>query len=59
MFIPRWRDVLGVGPVSVTTWGVLLAISLSTLLIVESYKYFRARPLAARIYQRREATERS
>ena len=50
MFIPGWRDVLGVSPVSFATWAVLLGITLSLLLVVEIYKHLRGRALAERIY---------
>ena len=50
MFIPGWRDVLGVEPVAFTTWAFLLAITLSKFLVVESYKRLRGRELARRIY---------
>jgi hypothetical protein len=46
MFIPGWREVLGVEPVAFTTWAVLLAITLSKLLVVETYKQLRGRKLA-------------
>jgi magnesium-transporting ATPase (P-type) len=50
MFIPGWRDVLGVEPVAFTTWAVLLAITLSNLLVVEAYKHLRGRKLAEQIH---------
>jgi hypothetical protein len=36
--------------VAFTTWALLLAITLSKLLIVEAYKHLRGRELARRIY---------
>ena len=50
MYIPGWREVLGVEPVAFTTWAVLLAITISLLLVVETYKYLRGRKLAEQIY---------
>ncbi len=49
MFIPGWRDVLGIEPVSVTTWLILLTITLTKFAVVEAYKSLRGRELAARI----------
>jgi magnesium-transporting ATPase (P-type) len=46
MFIPGWRDILGIEPVSLSTWLVLLAITLSKFLVVEAYKHARGRKLA-------------
>ncbi|MFW6204561.1 MAG: cation-translocating P-type ATPase [Actinomycetota bacterium] len=51
MFVPGWQDVLEIEPVAVTTWAVLLAITLSLLAVVEAYKRLRGRGLAARINQ--------
>ena len=50
MFIPGWREVLGVEPVAFTTWAVLLAITLSKLLVLETYKQLRGRKLAEQVY---------
>lgn len=47
MFVPGWRDVLQVAPVTPQTWGLLLAITLSKFLVVEAYKHLRGRRLAA------------
>jgi len=58
MFIPGWRDVLGVEPVAVTTWATLLAITLSKLLVVEAYKHLRGRRLAERTYHGSSPAER-
>lgn len=48
MFIPGWRDLLGIEPVTITTWAILVGMTLSLLLVVESYKHLRGRKLAAR-----------
>jgi len=48
MFVPGWRGVLEVEPVSLLTWTILLGITLTKLLIVETYKAFRGRALAER-----------
>ena len=48
MFVPGWRGVLEVEPVSLLTWTILLGITLTKLLIVEAYKAFRGRALAER-----------
>jgi magnesium-transporting ATPase (P-type) len=48
MFVPGWRDVLQVQPVTLQTWGLLLAVTLSKFLVVEAYKVLRGRPLAER-----------
>jgi len=48
MHIPGWRDVLQIEPVSIATWGVLLAITLSKFAVVEIYKHVRGRALAER-----------
>ncbi len=58
MFIPGWRGVLEVAPVSLGTWGVLLAITLTKFLIVEAYKHFRGRSLAERMYHGPSPVER-
>ncbi|MFW5654327.1 MAG: cation-translocating P-type ATPase [Roseicyclus sp.] len=50
MFVPGWRDVLEIEPVAFTTWAILLAITLSKLLVVEAYKAFRGRALAEAIH---------
>lgn len=55
MFIPGWRDILGVEPVALSTWAILLAITLSKFLVVEAYKHLRGRGLAERGYQQRPA----
>ena len=47
MWIPGWRDVLGLAPVSLATWGLLLAVTLSKFAVVELYKALRGRRLAA------------
>jgi Ca2+-transporting ATPase len=48
MFVPGWRDVLAIAPVSPATWGLLLAITLTKFAVVEAYKAVRGRRLAAR-----------
>lgn len=58
MFIPGWRGVLEITPVSLGTWGILLAITLTKLLIVEAYKHFRGRYLADRMYHGPSPVER-
>jgi len=50
MFIPGWRDILEIEPVPLTTWLVLLAITLSKFLVVEAYKHLRGRQLAEETY---------
>ena len=47
MFVPGWRDVLAIAPVSPQTWAVLLAITLSKFAVVELYKALRGRRLFA------------
>lgn len=49
MYIPWWRNVLEIEPVSLFTWSILLAITLSKFLVVEGYKKLRDRALAERI----------
>lgn len=51
MFVPGWRDVLQIAPVSPGVWGALLAITLSKFLVVEIYKWLRGRDLARRQMQ--------
>lgn len=46
MFIPGWNGILEIAPVPITTWLMLLGITLSLLLLVEAYKWLRGRPLA-------------
>ncbi len=58
MFIPGWRDVLEIDAVSFTTWLILLVITLSKFLVVEAYKYFRGRGLAAADYRQKARPER-
>lgn len=48
MFIPGWRDVLEIRPVALTTWVILLGITMSLVLVVEAYKRLRGRELAGR-----------
>lgn len=48
MFVPGWRDVLQVQPVTLQTWGLLLVVTLSMILVIEAYKFLRGRPLAER-----------
>ena len=43
MFIPGLSDVLGVKPVSLESWGILLAIAASLLLVDEAAKYLHRR----------------
>ncbi len=52
MFIPGWRDILGIEPVSLTTWLYLLGLALTLLASAEAYKHLRGRALAERGYQR-------
>lgn len=47
MFVPGWRDLLGIEPVAFTTWGILLGMTLTKLMIAEGYKQLRARKLGA------------
>ncbi|MFW5661164.1 MAG: cation-translocating P-type ATPase [Oceanicaulis sp.] len=49
-FIPGWREVLQIEPVSLTAWLVLLAITLSKFAVVETYKGLRGRKLAMKSY---------
>lgn len=49
-FIPGWRDLLQLEPVSFTAWAILLAITLSKFAVVEAYKGLRGRKLAMRSY---------
>lgn len=42
MYIPGFREVLGVGPVDLSEWFRLFAIALSVLFVIELYKFFRA-----------------
>lgn len=49
MFVPGWRDLLDIEPVSLTAWLVLLAIAASKFISVELYKWLRGRRLAERI----------
>jgi len=58
MFIPGWRDVLEIDAVSVTTWLMLLVITLSKFLIVEAYKHFRGRGPAEADYRQKAGPER-
>ncbi|NBC23566.1 MAG: HAD-IC family P-type ATPase [Gammaproteobacteria bacterium] len=51
MFVPGWRDVLQIAPVSPGVWAALLAITLSKFLVVEVYKWLRGRSLAQRQMQ--------
>lgn len=48
MFVPGWRDILGIEPVPFTTWVILLVITLSMVLVVEAYKHLRGRKLSTR-----------
>jgi magnesium-transporting ATPase (P-type) len=43
MQIPLLQGVLGIGPVSLAEWLILLALALAVLVIMESYKAFRRR----------------
>ncbi len=52
MFIPGWRDLLQIAPVTVATWALLLAVTLSKFVVVELYKQFRGRKLAASAWSR-------
>ncbi len=46
MYIPGFREVLGVGPVDLLEWLRLFAIALSVLFVIEVYKFFRVhRPM--------------
>ncbi|MFW2512746.1 cation-translocating P-type ATPase [Demequina sp. SO4-13] len=45
MFIPGWRDVLGVEPVAFGTWALLLALTVTLVGVIEAVK-FRSRRLA-------------
>jgi len=51
MFVPGWRDVLQIAPVSPWVWSALLAVTLSKFLVVEIYKWLRGRDLARRQMQ--------
>lgn len=63
MYIPWWRNVPEIEPVSLFTWSILLAITLSKFLVVEGYKKLRDRALAERInreparHERRDAAQ--
>lgn len=58
MFIPGWNEVLGIAPVTLETWLILLAITLSKFLIVEAYKWLRGRDLAEQlVHQARRGSE--
>lgn len=47
MFIPYWStELLQITPVPGRTWGILLALALSLLVVAEAYKHLRARKLA-------------
>lgn len=48
MFVPGWRDVLGVAPVSLGSWALLLLVALSLVAVAELYKHVRGRPLVRR-----------
>lgn len=52
MSIPGWSGVLEVEPVAVTTWAILLGLTLTKFLVVEAYKHARGRKLAERSYRR-------
>jgi magnesium-transporting ATPase (P-type) len=41
MHIPLMAGLLEFGPISPATWGVLIAVSLSLLVVMEAYKRFR------------------
>ncbi|WP_349369713.1 HAD-IC family P-type ATPase [Salinarimonas sp.] len=49
MFIPGWNEILDIAPVSLATWGTLLAIAASKFVAVELYKWLRGRDLARRL----------
>jgi P-type Ca2+ transporter type 2C len=56
MYVPGWRDLLGLIPVTFATWATLLAITLSKFFVVEVYKHLRGRRLAERLlHERRRA----
>lgn len=46
MYIPGWRDVLGIQPVDFTTWLILLPIALTLLLFDELVKWVGRRAAA-------------
>lgn len=54
MYIPGWRDVLGVQPVTGAWWAALLGIALTLVLVVEAYKWLRGRTFAQRLYAKPE-----
>lgn len=41
--------MLGIEPLSGETWGILLLLALSLMLVSEAYKHLRARPMARRV----------
>ena len=41
MYVPFLADVLRTGPISLTAWGVLIAIASSILVVMELYKRLR------------------
>lgn len=47
MYTPGVREALGMGPVSLDTWFTLLTLALSVLLVIELYKFIRARWILA------------
>lgn len=44
MYVPLFRDILGVSPVSFAQWSTSLALATSVLIIGEAYKAMRTRP---------------
>jgi magnesium-transporting ATPase (P-type) len=55
MFVPGWSAVLGIAPVALETWLILLGVTLTKFLVVEAYKWVRGRSLADRL--NREAAQ--
>ena len=43
MYIPVMQDLLGIGPVSLQQWGVLLGIACMILVVMELFKFFSSR----------------
>lgn len=41
MWIPGLRDVLGMHPVSLQAWGILLGLALSIIVVGELFKWIR------------------
>jgi len=47
MHVPLLQGVLGLAPVSLAEWSGVVGLALTTLIVGETYKLLRARPLAA------------